>query len=122
MTSSHACNKFSSPERPVEHRDISWLYGGLHEDTGIFILLKKRILVSPRGVADGAVALVAPGAKRFFGAGIGRATRPRLTPLGRDAIRRTDDCVGNQWGSARSERSATMVGAEAERLTNTSVA
>jgi hypothetical protein len=42
VTSSHACNKFSSSERPVERRDISWLCGGLYEDTGIFLLADRR--------------------------------------------------------------------------------
>jgi len=78
VTSSNAFNKFSSPERPVERRDISWLCGGLHEDRGIFLFLKKRILVSPRGVADGAVALVAPSAKVFFEPGLGGGRERRF--------------------------------------------
>jgi hypothetical protein len=78
VTSSNAFNKFSSPERPVEHRDISWLYGCPHENTGIFLFLKKRIFVNPRGVADGAVALVAPSAKGFFEPGLGGGRERRL--------------------------------------------
>jgi hypothetical protein len=78
VTSSNAFNKFSSPERPVEHRDISWLYGCPHENTGIFLFLKKRIFVNPRGVADGAVALVAPSAKRRFESGLGGGRERRL--------------------------------------------
>lgn len=78
MASSNAFNKLSSPERPVERHDISWLYGCLHEDTGIFLLLKKRILVSLRFVADGAVVLVLSGAKGFFKPGLGSGGKLRV--------------------------------------------
>ena len=42
MTSSNLCNKCSSPERSVEPRDISWLYGCLHEDPRRFLFLYLR--------------------------------------------------------------------------------
>jgi len=71
VTSSNAFNKFSSPERPVERRDISWLCGGLHEDTGGIPPFKEENPRQPPWRGEGAVALVAPGAKGFFEPGLG---------------------------------------------------
>jgi len=96
VASSNAFTKFSSLERPVERCDISWLYGCLHEDQGIFLLLKKKTLVSPRFVADGAVALVAPGAKRLFETGLGGGRERRLVlPLILGRCRRTLEGLTN---------------------------
>jgi hypothetical protein len=50
---------------------LGYLYGWLQEDQGIFLLLKKGMLISPRCVADGAMVLVAPGVKGFFEPGLG---------------------------------------------------
>jgi len=63
-----------------------------------------------------ATVLHSPVDRRLHGSSsnlsVGRETRPLLTQLAGDAILETDECVGNQRSSARSERNATTAGAE----------
>jgi len=79
VTSSNACNKSSSQERPVEPRDISRvLYGCLHEDPGEIPPHKGENPRQPCFVMNGVMALVAPGAEGFFELSFGSGGKLRV--------------------------------------------